>query len=57
MRNGEDHYHPPVRGTGETVHNIANVYGEMLRQVLRDYSGLPPFVDLEMSDILSLIHI
>jgi hypothetical protein len=32
---------PRDRKTGACLHTAGNVYGEMLRQVCRDYSSLP----------------
>lgn len=49
VRFGEDHYHQPQGGIA--VHTMSTAYGEMLRQVMRDYSGLPPFWELSLSDI------
>ena len=51
MRFGGKYWHPPDRESGAAVHTLQVVYKEMLRQVCRDYSGLPDFRTLELSDI------
>lgn len=42
---------PRDRETGEPLHTLPNVYGEMLAQICRDYPGLPDPRTLSMGEI------
>ena len=55
MRNGEDARLPDYKERGTErwciAHTWLNVYREMLYQICLDYSGLPDFRTLTLSDI------
>lgn len=52
MRSGADARLEPDRKSGRCRHTAPNVYGEMLRQICRDYSGLPDIRTLKDHEIV-----
>ena len=55
VRGGADAWLPNDRD-GAITHTLFNVYGEMLLQVMRDYSTLPDPRTLTMAEIRFLYH-
>ena len=51
MRKGANEKLPRDRGTNAPRHTLHAVYGEMLLQICRDYSGLPDPRTLAMAEI------
>jgi len=51
VRYGGDWWHPRDDETGQPQHTLFIVYGEMLRQICLDYSGLPDPRTLTMTEI------
>lgn len=52
MRDGADAVLPYDKKRGVVTHNAMVVYSEMLRQVCRDYAGLPDARTLTISEIV-----
>lgn len=51
VRGGADAFLPDDPATGRAQHTVVPVYSEMLRQITRDYSGLPNVRRMPMHEI------
>lgn len=51
IRGGAEDRFVPDRETGQVTHTMAPVYCMMLRQIARDYPGLPDARTLTLSEI------